>query len=69
MNLIKNLSKHSTVNADIVVNDCGGIDAVLTCMKDFDAFVRETALQAIASIARRGAHLAQIIVNSGIYLI
>lgn len=66
MSLVKNLSKYSTASAEIVVKDCGGIDAVLTCMKDFDACVRESALQAIGSISRQEAHLAQIIVNSGI---
>lgn len=65
MNLIKNFSKYSSSNAEIVVKECGGLNAILTCMKDFDITVRESALQAISSIIRQDANIAQHIVNSG----
>lgn len=65
MNLIKNFSKYSLSNVEIVVKECGGLNAILTCMKDFDIIVRESALQAISSIIRQDANIAQHIVNSG----
>lgn len=68
MNLIKNLTKHSSEFAEIGITECGGIDAILLCMKDFDILVRETTLQAIISVARQDAKLSQLIVDSGIYI-
>lgn len=65
MNLLKNFSKHSSSNTEIVIKECGGLDAILTCMKDFDIAVRESALQAISSIIRQDANIAPHIVNSG----
>lgn len=66
MNLVRNFSKHSSSNSEIIVKECGGLDAILTCMKDFDITVREAALQAISSIIRQDANIAQFVVNSGI---
>lgn len=65
MNLVKNLSKHPSVSVEILVKDCGGIDAILTCIKDFDPMVRESALQAISSIARQDANISKFIATSG----
>jgi len=67
MNLVKNLSKYSSASTEIVIKECGGIDAILLCLKDFDSFVREAAMQAIACITRLDLKLSQLIVNYGIY--
>lgn len=65
MNLIKNLCKYSSASSEIVIKECEGIDAILTCMKDFDTLVREAAMQAITSIARQDANISQLFVSSG----
>jgi hypothetical protein len=67
MHLIKSLSKYSAINSKIVLKECGGINALLTCMKDFDVYVREGAMQAITSIARHDASLSQFLIDSGTY--
>lgn len=67
MNLVKNLCKYSSESTEIVVKECGGIDAILICMKDFDSFVREAAMQAITCITRLDVKISQLIVNYGIY--
>jgi len=67
MNLVKNLSKYSSASSEIVIRECGGIDAILICMKDFDSFVREAAMQAIICITRLDVKLSQLIVDYGIY--
>lgn len=66
MNLVRNLSKHSPTNSEITIKECGGMEAILICLKDFDLFVREAALQTISTIARQDASLSLFIVNSGI---
>lgn len=65
MLLARNLCKHSTAIIEIAIKDCEGMDAVLKCINDFDVMVRESALQAIGSIARQDASLSQFIVTSG----
>lgn len=65
MNLIKNISKHSSSNIQSLIKDYGGIDAISICLKDFDTNVRESALLAVSSIARQDANLSTFIVNSG----
>lgn len=65
MHLIKSLSKYSATSSKTVIKDCGGIDALLMCIKDFDVYVREGALQAITSIARQDASLSQFLISSG----
>lgn len=65
MHLIKSLCKYSAINTTIVVKECGGIHALLTCTQDVDAHVREGALQAITSIARQDARLSQFLIDSG----
>jgi len=67
MNLVKNLSKYSPAITEIVIKECGGIDAIFTCMKEFDSFVREAAMQAITCITRLDVKLSQLIVDYGIY--
>ncbi|XP_027841252.1 sperm-associated antigen 6-like [Aphis gossypii] len=66
MNLVKNLCKYSSESTEIVVKECGGIDAILICMKDFDSFVREAAMQAITCITRLDVKISQLIVNYGV---
>ncbi|XP_029341517.1 sperm-associated antigen 6-like [Acyrthosiphon pisum] len=66
MNLVKNLSKYSSAITEIVIKECGGIDAIFTCMKEFDSFVREAALQAITCITRMDVKLSQLIVDYGV---
>lgn len=68
MNLVRNLSKHTSVSLEIIVKECRGLDAILSCIKDFDPMVRESALQAIGSIARQDARISQFIATSGIHL-
>jgi len=68
MNLVRNLSKHTSVSLEIIVKECGGLDAILSCIKDFDPMVRESALQAIGSIARQDASISQFVATSGINL-
>jgi len=65
MHFIKNLSKYSPSYTEIIVKECGGLDAILMCIKDLDVNVRESALQAINSIARQDATITHYIVNSG----
>ncbi|XP_025191306.1 sperm-associated antigen 6-like [Melanaphis sacchari] len=66
MNLVKNLCKYSSESTEIVIKECGGIDAILICMKDFDSFVKEAAMQAITCITRLDVKLSQLIVNYGV---
>lgn len=66
MSLIKNLCKYSSVSSEIVIKECEGIDAILTCMKDFDTSVREAAMQVITSIARQDVNILQHFATSGI---
>lgn len=66
MNLIKNLCKYSSASSEIVIKECEGIDAILTCMKDFDVLVREAAMQVIISIARQDINILQLFATSGI---
>ncbi|CAH1733320.1 unnamed protein product [Aphis gossypii] len=65
MNLIRNISKHLSCS-EIIVKECDGIHAILTCMKDLDVMVREVALQAISSIAGQDPSISQLIIKSGI---
>lgn len=67
MILVRNLCKHSSTNSEIVIKECGGMESILICLRDFDIFVREAALQAISTIARQDASLSVYIVNSGDY--
>lgn len=67
MNLIRNISKHLSCS-EIIVKECDGIHAILTCMKDLDVMVREVALQAISSIAGQDPSISQLIIKSGTYL-
>lgn len=62
MNLIKNLSKHSSTSSELYE----GIRVILTCIKKSDVYIKEVALQAIISFIRQDSNLLQIIVNSGI---
>lgn len=65
MNLIKNLCKYSSASSEIIIKECKGIDAVLTCMKDLDALVIEGAMRVITYIARQDMKLLQLFVSSG----
>ncbi|KAF0753290.1 sperm-associated antigen 6-like [Aphis craccivora] len=65
MNLIRNISKHLSCS-EMIVKECDGIHAILTCMKDLDVMVREVALQAISSIAGQDPSISQLIIKSGI---
>lgn len=65
MKLIRNLNKHLSSCSEIIVNQCDGIHAILTCMKDLDELVREVALQAISSIAGQDFSISQLIISSG----
>ncbi|XP_060845328.1 sperm-associated antigen 6-like [Rhopalosiphum padi] len=65
MNLIRNLSKHLSCSK-MIISDCDGIHAILTCMKDLDVTVREVTLQAISYIAGQDPSTAQLIIKSGI---
>lgn len=67
MNLIRNISKHLSCS-EMIVKECDGIHAILTCMKDLDVMVREVALQAISSIAGQDPSISQLIIKSGTYL-
>jgi len=65
MLFVKNLSKYSPTYTETIIKECGGIDAIFICMKDFDMSVRESALQAINSIARQDTNTLLYIVSSG----
>lgn len=65
MHLARNLSKHSTTITEMTIKECGGMDAILKCINDFDVMVRESALQAIGSVVRQDASLSHFIVTSG----
>jgi hypothetical protein len=52
----------------MIVSDCDGIHAILTCMKDLDVTVREVTLQAISYIAGQDPSTAQLIIKSGRYI-
>jgi len=49
----------------MMVNECDGIHAILTCMNDLDVLVREVALQAISSVAGQDVNITQLIMSSG----
>jgi len=65
MHFIRNLSKYSPAYTEMIIKECGGIDAIFICMKDFDMNVRESALQAINSIVRQDVNISLYIVSSG----
>lgn len=65
MNLIKNICKYSQANSKVVIKECEGIGAVLTCLKDFDALVIEGAMQVITYIACQDMDLFQLFIDSG----
>lgn len=65
MHFVRSLSKYSAMYIETIIKECGGIDAIFICMKDFDMNVRESALQAINAIARQGANISLYIVSSG----
>jgi len=67
MNLIRNLSKHLSCS-EMIVSECDGIHAILTCMNDLDVLVRGVALQAISSIAGQDPSISLLIISSGRYL-
>lgn len=55
-------------NSESLIKECGGMNAIKVCINDFDALVREAALQALGTIARLDACFSQHIVNFGIIL-
>lgn len=67
MNLVTNMNKYSSVKSEMLIKECGGMNAILKCVNDSDVLVRESALQAIGSIARQDANLSQFIVTCGNY--
>lgn len=67
MNLVTHMNKYSSVNSEILMKDCGGMNAILKCVNDSDVSVKESALQVIGSIARRDPNLSQLIVSCGNY--
>ncbi|XP_050528700.1 sperm-associated antigen 6-like [Daktulosphaira vitifoliae] len=66
MDFIKNICKHSSSIAIPVITKYGGVSAIMICMDDFDLLVRESALQAISSVARHGPEPVVMLVNAGV---
>lgn len=52
--VLRAVSKHSPQLSQAVV-DCGGVDALVTCLEQFDSGVKEGAAWALGCIARHDA--------------
>ncbi|OXB70987.1 UNVERIFIED_CONTAM: hypothetical protein H355_009947 [Colinus virginianus] len=62
--VIRAISKHSPELAQAVV-DSGSLEALTTCLEEFDPQVKESAAWAIGYIARHSEGLAQSVVDAG----
>ena len=58
------MAKHSPHLAKAVVNS-GALDALVTCLEEFDPSVKEAAAWALACIAKHTHELAQAVVDAG----
>merc|ERR1712070_694793 len=62
--VLRAVSKHSPQLAQAVV-DSGALDALVTCLEEFDPSVKEAAAWALGYIARHTKELAQTVVDAG----
>ena len=58
------MAKHSPELAQSVV-DCGALEALVSCLEEFDPGVKEAAAWALGYIARHNEQLAQSVVDAG----
>lgn len=61
---LRAVARHSPELARAVV-DCGALDALVTCLEDFDPGVKEAAAWALGYVASHNSDLAQQIVDAG----
>lgn len=61
--VLRSISKHSQKLAQAVV-DCGALDALVSCLEEFDPSVKEAAAWAIGYISQHHVELAQAVVNT-----
>ncbi|ORY23189.1 ARM repeat-containing protein [Rhizoclosmatium globosum] len=62
--VLRAVSKHSPELAQSVV-DSGALNALVTCLEEFDPGVKESAAWALGYIARHNGDLAQAVVDAG----
>lgn len=58
------MARHSQQLAQAVV-DSGALDALVTCMEEFDGPVKDEATIALGQIARHNLELGQAVVDAG----
>ena len=63
--VFKSVARHSSELAKAVVETPGALDALVTCLSDFDPSVKEASAWALGYIARHNAELAQHVVDNG----
>ena len=62
--MLRAVAKHSPELAQSVV-DCGALEALVSCLEEFDPGVKEAAAWALGYIARHNEQLAQSVVDAG----
>ena len=62
--VLRAVAKHSPELAQSVV-DCGALEALVSCLEEFDPGVKEAAAWALGYIARHNEQLAQSVVDAG----
>lgn len=62
--MLRAVAKHSPQLAKSVV-DSGAVEALVTCLEEFDPGVKEQAAWAIGYIARHNEALSQAVVDAG----
>jgi len=62
--VLRAVAKHSAALAQAVV-DSGALDALVTCLEEFDPSVKENAAWALSYIAKHNEALANAVVESG----
>lgn len=58
--MLRSIAKHNQKLARNVV-DSGALDSLVTCLEEFDPAVKESACQALASIAKHDVELANAV--------
>lgn len=62
--MLRSVARHSVNLAQAVV-DSGALDALVSCLEEFDAPVKEEATIALGQIARHNLELGQAVVDAG----
>uniref|UniRef100_A0A3Q2Q8Y8 Sperm associated antigen 6 n=1 Tax=Fundulus heteroclitus TaxID=8078 RepID=A0A3Q2Q8Y8_FUNHE len=62
--VLRAVAKHSPELSGAVV-DCGGVDALVLCLEEFDPEVKEAAAWALGCIARHNASLSHSVLEAG----